>query len=81
MKLYRVTEDITLEGFTAGRDLDNYVGYDAGDIVVVEFRRKDGVAEVVRLSDELPQSIDFDSLELIGRGLKLTDEMSRKVFE
>ena len=75
MKLYRVSDAPTLHGEPAGPDVeDNYLSYLPGDIVVVEGHQEydDRVVDAVRLSDRLPQSLDFSSLEVIGKGLKLT---------
>lgn len=71
MKLYRVTDAPTLDGLPAGPDEGNYLAYVPGDIVIVE-NVDDGVAEAIRLNDALPQSVDFSSLEKIGKGLELT---------
>lgn len=78
MKLYRVSDAPTLHGEPAGPDVkvfgDNYLSFLPGDIVVVERHQEydDRVVEAVRLSDGLPQSVDFSSLEVIGKGLNLT---------
>ena len=86
MKLYRVSDAPTLHGEPAGPDVevfgDNYLSYLPGDIVVVERHAEydDRVVEAVRLSDGLPQSVDLSSLEVVGKGLKLTHPVLRWVL-
>ena len=80
MKLYRVSDTPTLGDIPAGPDESNYLAFVPGDIVVVKNVTK-GVAEAIRLSDGIPQSVDKSSLELIGKACRAGTLVKKRLFD